>query len=264
MLLTYIGTNGATVTYSIDNADKTEHTAATGTGVTALKVGATYTVYGVTVASRPKGGTVHWYEGGVYQASESLPDDVLTPLAVVDANVDAILEDTGTTLPAAVAAIPTNPLLTDDTRIDNLDASVSSRSTLTAQQVWASETRALTEKSGFSGEATNMRGTDNAATAADLAVVDGIVDDILVDTGTTLPAAVAAIPTNPLLTNDVRLDAVADIDEMLTFLTAYFSNRLTTTTNAGVRTVTLYDTDGTTPLKTWTYTVATNERSAGA
>ena len=176
MLLTYIGTNGATVTYSIDNADKTEHTAATGTGVTALKVGATYTVYGVTVASRPKGGTVHWYEGGVYQASESLPDDVLTPLAVVDANVDAILEDTGTTLPAAVAAIP----------------------------------------------------------------------------------------TNPLLTNDVRLDAVADIDEMLTFLTAYFSNRLTTTTNAGVRTVTLYDTDGTTPLKTWTYTVATNERSAGA
>lgn len=37
MLLTYIGTNSATVTYSIDNADKTEHTAATGTGVTALK-----------------------------------------------------------------------------------------------------------------------------------------------------------------------------------------------------------------------------------
>ena len=81
-LLTYIGTTGATVTYSIDNADKTEHTAETGIGVTALKVGTNNTVYGVTVADPPDGGTVHWYEGGDYQASESVPDDVLTPLAV--------------------------------------------------------------------------------------------------------------------------------------------------------------------------------------
>lgn len=77
MLLTYIGTTGATVTYSLDNADKTEAVAATDTGVTALKVGTNNTVYGVVVASPPVGGTVHWYEGGDYQASESLAEAVV-------------------------------------------------------------------------------------------------------------------------------------------------------------------------------------------
>lgn len=40
---------------------------------------------------------------------------------------------------------------------------------------------------------TAMRGTDNAATAAALATVDGIVDAILVDTATTIPALIAAL-----------------------------------------------------------------------
>ncbi len=40
---------------------------------------------------------------------------------------------------------------------------------------------------------TDMRGTDSAATAADLATVDTNVDAILVDTGTTIPAALTTI-----------------------------------------------------------------------
>lgn len=43
---------------------------------------------------------------------------------------------------------------------------------------------------------TDMRGTDSAATAAALATVDTNVDAILVDTGTTLPASIAAVPTS--------------------------------------------------------------------
>jgi hypothetical protein len=43
-----------------------------------------------------------------------------------------------------IASIPTNPLLTSDSRLNNLDATVSSRSTLTASQVWANGIRSLT------------------------------------------------------------------------------------------------------------------------
>lgn len=45
-----------------------------------------------------------------------------------DADVTAILEDTGTTLPGLIVAIPTNPLITTDARLNNLDATISSRS----------------------------------------------------------------------------------------------------------------------------------------
>ena len=44
---------------------------------------------------------------------------------------------------ASVNAIPTNPLATNDARLNNLDATISSRSTLTAAQVWANSTRTL-------------------------------------------------------------------------------------------------------------------------
>jgi len=46
-------------------------------------------------------------------------------------------------LEASVAQIPTNPVLATDSRLNNLDALVSSRSTLTAQQVWEYATRTL-------------------------------------------------------------------------------------------------------------------------
>ena len=43
----------------------------------------------------------------------------------------------------SVDAIPTNPLLTNDVRLDNIDATISSRSTLDAAGVWSYGTRTL-------------------------------------------------------------------------------------------------------------------------
>lgn len=45
---------------------------------------------------------------------------------------------------ADVSGIPTNPVLSNDSRLDNLDAAISTRSTLTAQQVWEYVTRTVT------------------------------------------------------------------------------------------------------------------------
>jgi|LSQX01.2.fsa_nt_gb hypothetical protein len=44
---------------------------------------------------------------------------------------------------ASINAIPTTPLLSNDVRLLNLDEKISSRSTLTAAQVWANSTRTL-------------------------------------------------------------------------------------------------------------------------
>lgn len=76
----------------------------------------------------------------------------------IDANINSILLDTGTSLPADIAALPTDA-----------DVQTAAAAAITAASL---------------------------ATAANLAVVDGIVDDILVDTGTTIPAAIAALPTD--------------------------------------------------------------------
>jgi len=78
-------------------------------------------------------------------------------LAVVDGIVDAILVDSGTTIPALIAAL------------NNVSAA-----DVNAQCDLAISDAAL-------------------ATAANLAVVDGIVDTILVDSGTTIPALIAAL-----------------------------------------------------------------------
>ncbi len=57
---------------------------------------------------------------------------------------------------------------------------------------------------------TDMRGTDSAATAANLATVDSNVDSILVDTGTTIPAQITAL-------NDVSAAQVnAEMVDVLT------------------------------------------------
>ena len=47
---------------------------------------------------------------------------------------------------------------------------------------------------------TDMRGTDSAATAANLAIVDANIDAILVDTGTSIPAGITVL--------DAKIDAV--------------------------------------------------------
>jgi hypothetical protein len=86
-------------------------------------------------------------------------------LATVDSNVDAILVDSGTTIPAQITAL----------------------NNLSAAEVNAECDTAIADAS--------------LATAAALATIDDIVDSILVDTGTTLPAQITAL-------NDV---SVADV-----------------------------------------------------
>ena len=74
-LLSYLGTPSATVTYSIDAADKSEDTAETGTGVTEMHAGTVTSLYGVVVTDPPMGGVVNWYESGVFQTSEAITQD---------------------------------------------------------------------------------------------------------------------------------------------------------------------------------------------
>lgn len=100
-----------------------------------------------------------------------------TDLATVDTNVDAILVDTGTTIPAQI------------TGLNNLSAA----------QVNAEVDTAISDAA--------------LATAANLATVDTNVDAILVDTGTTIPAQITAL--NDLSAADVNAEvdtALADYD----------------------------------------------------
>ena len=97
-------------------------------------------------------------------------------LATVDTNVDAILVDTGTSLPADIAAL----------------------NDLSAAQVNAEVDTAIADAA--------------LATAASLATVDANVDAILVDTGTTIPAQITGL--NDLSAADVNAEvdtALADI-----------------------------------------------------
>ena len=90
--------------------------------------------------------------------------------------------------------------------------------------------------------ASNMRGTDGAVTS---------LEGIATETNATanVEAIIAALPDAP-------------DNATLAFLAAYFQNRLVTVTDKKIKTVTLYDSDGTTPLKVWTYDTATATREA--
>lgn len=104
-----------------------------------------------------------------FRVHANLPDDLATNLATVDTNVDAILVDTGTTLPGTLATAAA--LATVDTNVDSILVD--------------------TAEIGAAGA-----GLTTLATAAALATVDTNVDAILVDTGTTLDAALAVVDAN--------------------------------------------------------------------
>lgn len=93
-----------------------------------------------------------------------------------NASIAAILEDTGTTIPQKIAVV--------NTVVDGIDTRTTSMAT---------NTNAIKTK------------TDNlpSDTSAVLSTIDGIVDDILVDTGTTLPATLSSISG--------KVDAVDDL-----------------------------------------------------
>ena len=105
-------------------------------------------------------------------------------LATIDTNVDSILVDTGTTIPAQISGLNNfNP---------------------------ASDTVANVTLVATTTTNSDMRGTDNAALASALSTVDGIVDSILIDTGTTIPAQISAL-NNVAATDIVSAGAITTL-----------------------------------------------------
>lgn len=136
-------------------------------------------------------------------------------LATVDTNVDSILVDTGTTIPAQISAL--NDVAATDI--------VSAGAITTSGGAVSNVTTVATTTTN-----TDMRGTDSAATAANLATVDTNVDAILVDTGTTLPAQITAL-------NDVAATDIVSAGAITTLSGAVVNVDLvdTTTTNSDMR-----------------------------
>jgi hypothetical protein len=115
---------------------------------------------------------------------ETLSDEI----AAVKAETAAIVEDTGTTLDTLVKDIPTNSELA--TALGTADDAVLAVLTAIKGVGWATET--LVAINAFVSPLETKIDTisDNVDT------VDGIVDDILTDTGTTLDTLIKDIPTN--------------------------------------------------------------------
>ena len=87
-------------------------------------------------------------------------------VATVDGNVDAVLVDTGTTLPATLSTI--------EGKVDTVDTV-------------ADSIKAVTDNLPDSGALSSL------ATASALATVDTNVDSVLVETGTTIPATLRTL-----------------------------------------------------------------------
>jgi hypothetical protein len=157
----------------------------------------------------------------------SLTTDEKTAIATT---VNTTLVDDFTTVNNAIAAIPTNPLLTTDTRLNNLDASINSRATqasvnaIPTTPLLASnytppdnasitsiktKTDQLTFASGdviatLNGEIVNTGLT--VPTASDNATA---VNNALADDFSAIQSSLNAIPTNPVLTTDSRLNQIS-------------------------------------------------------
>ena len=121
------------------------------------------------------------------------PADETTGTAI-RAKTDNIPTDPATA--AAVAAIPTDPLLTTDTRLDRLDATISSRSTYAGGTV-ASVTGAVGSVTGL--------------TASDVAAIKASTDPL------TIAAIKAAIEAGDLATVKTLVDAIKAKTDSLTF-----------------------------------------------
>jgi len=108
---------------------------------------------------------------------------------------------------------------------------------LSAAQVNTEVDTALSDYDGPTNTQMNARTivSANYATAANLATVDGVVDAILVDTGTTLPASIADVPT--VAEFNARTLLAADYFDPASDTVANVTLVDTTTTNTDMLTV---------------------------
>lgn len=105
-------------------------------------------------------------------------------------------------LNAQVGSIPTNPLLTTDTRLNNLDATISSRATQTSVNSIPTNPLLTTDTRLNNLDATvSSRSTQTSVSLIPTNPL--LTNDSRLNY---LNASIAAIPTNPLLTNDTRLN----------------------------------------------------------
>lgn len=116
----------------------------------------------------------------------------------------------------AIAAIPTNPLLANDARVDNLDAAISSRSTYSGADT-SGTTMLLSRLSG--DRATYLDKLNVSGTLANTDNASAFMADL-----TSLSAAIALIPTNPLLSTEYVApdnDGIANIPNLLSNLQSH-------------------------------------------
>jgi len=143
---------------------------------------------------------------------------------VIDGIVDDILTDTGTTIPGLIAALndPTAAAIADavwdEATADHVIAGSTGEAVAAggataaaiADAVWDEATAGHVTAGTFG---LNLDATvSTRATQASVDVIDGIVDDILTDTGTTIPGAIAALndPTAAAIADAVWDEATAD------------------------------------------------------
>lgn len=121
--------------------------------------------------------------GGFTSGDRATLDATATAAALttVDANVDAILVDTGTTLPAQITAV--------DGKIDTIDTNVDSI----------------------------LVDTDTTIPAL-IAAVDTVVNDIIADTGSSIPTQISALQ---VVANAIAVDTATDIPALIAALNDY-------------------------------------------
>jgi len=110
-------------------------------------------------------------------------------ITTIDGNVDSILVDTSTTIPGTIATVDVNvDSILADTGI-TIPAQISGLNNLSSGEANAACDTALTDYDAATG-------TELAAIYAKIDTIEGNVDSILTDTGVTLPASIATVDGN--------------------------------------------------------------------
>lgn len=111
------------------------------------------------------------------------------------------------TIIAGVAAIPTTPLLSTDPRVANLDAAISTRAAATVlAQAMGGTFNPATDSLEAITDLINSKTYGNATQAKQDQILNALAGAALEATAQSILTRVTSIPTNPLLTNDARLN----------------------------------------------------------
>ena len=112
----------------------------------------------------------------------------------------------------SVAAIPTNPLLTNDARLNNLDITISSRSATSDSRFAHLDADISSREPANDPKLSNLNNLDIAVSSR-AATADARFVHLDADISSRASqSSMDARPTNPLLTNDVRLNNLANLD----------------------------------------------------